>query len=230
MSAPQSSANAAAWGLPQVMDFFTDARSRNADVYPSEWFFLSRLLKEGMTVLDVGCAQGGFASVLSENLKDFRYTGVDVNENMVAAAQNRFPQHKFLHVAEGDLSALEGETFDLALVLGILHLHEKWRDTLAGAWAATGKTLLYDLRESDGPTIEDKSRSYFKMDFHGGDARHSETRLPYIIVNAGEALGVTRRYCPGAKKISRYGYVHPVSGAAVTPVAEVLADVWCVER
>lgn len=222
--------NAAAWSLPRVLDFFATHRSGTADVYASERFFIEPRLKPGIRVLDVGCAQGGFASVLTEHLKDFEYTGVDISADMIDAARVRHPQHSFHQVLEGRLGPAEGQKFDLVLVLGILHLHEKWRDTLAAAWRATAGSLIFDLRETDSPTIDDKARSYMRMDFHGGDARHAATRVPYIVLNAGEALGAARTLCADAQRLSRYGYLHPVTASATTPVAEVMASVYCAER
>ena len=81
--------NAAAWGLPGVLDFFSRHRTTSEDVYPSEWLFLKDRLRDGMSVLDVGCAQGGFASVLDEHLGDFSYTGLDINSEMIALARER---------------------------------------------------------------------------------------------------------------------------------------------
>ncbi len=222
--------NAAAWSLPRVVNFFATHRSGTADVYASERFFIEPRLKAGVRVLDVGCAQGGFASVLAEHLGDFTYTGVDISADMIAAARVRHPRHAFHQVAEGRLGPAEGEQFDLVLVLGILHLHKKWRDTLTAAWRATAGSLIFDLRETEGPTIDDKSRSYMRMDFHGGDERHVEARVPYIVLNAGEALGAARTICAGTQRLSRYGYFHPVTASATTPVAEVMASVYCAER
>jgi SAM-dependent methyltransferase len=210
-----------------VAGFFDHERATTAQVYPSEWFFLKDRLREGISVLDVGCAQGGFAGVLGEHLTDFTYTGIDISAEMVARAQARHPRHRFLQVAESHWPELAGERFDLVLVLGILHLHEGWRDTVASAWAQTGGCLLMDLREHEGATVEDKAVSSFRMDFGGAGGT---ARLPYVIVNSGEALATVRRLTPGARRISHYGYLHPVSGSADTPVAEVMANVWCIER
>jgi len=219
------SANAAAWD--GVVDFFDHERATTAQVYPSEWFFLKDRLREGIRVLDIGCAQGGFATVLAEHLAEFSYTGADISPDMLARATARHPGHRFVLTPEGDYSALGGERFDLVLVLGILHLHEGWRHTIAEAWSHTEGCLLLDLRETDGPTLEDKTASHFRMDFGGGDG---SLTLPYIVVNAAEALAEVRRACPGSRRISRFGYIHPVSSSAVTPCREVLSDVWCIER
>ncbi|MBI2236365.1 MAG: class I SAM-dependent methyltransferase [Magnetospirillum sp.] len=222
--------NADAWSLPDVVTFFDTERSSTGQVYASEWFFLKGLLKEGISVLDVGCAQAGFATVLGENLSSFRYTGIDISAAMIERARARHPDHRFHCVTETDWSALEDEHFDVVLALGILHLHESWRDTIARAWIHTAGTLLLDLREHDAATVEDKAASFFRMDFGGGDGGHSETRLPYVIVNSAEALATVRRLTPGARRCSHFGYLHPVSGSASTPVPEVMANVWCIER
>ncbi|MCB2100608.1 MAG: class I SAM-dependent methyltransferase [Rhodobacterales bacterium] len=222
--------NAAAWGLPGVLDFFASERDSAAKVYPSEWFFLRQHLREGVSVLDVGCAQGGFAAVLGESLSAFTYTGVDISAAMVARARERHPGHRFLTVPEGDLSPLGGETFDLVLVLGILHLHEAWRDTLAAAWARTGGAMVFDLRETEGPSIEDKDRARFTMAFGGDGAEYERTVLPYNLINASEALAESRRLCAGAARLSRFGYLHAPSAAARLPVDAVLTETWCAER
>lgn len=226
-----SDESAAAWGLPGVLGFFDHARTTTKQVYASEWFFLKDCLREGMSVLDVGCAQGGFASVLAENLTDFSYTGIDINADMVARAQARHPNQTFHQILEhSDWAVLDGQRYDLVLVLGILHLHSGWRDTIARGWTHTAGTLLLDLRETAGPTIEDKARSYFRMDFGGGDEHHSEMRLPYILVNAAAALATVQTICKEARGISHFGYLHPVSGSAVTPVDQAMANVWRIQR
>jgi SAM-dependent methyltransferase len=222
--------NADAWSMPGVLGFFDTERRTTAQVYASEWFFLKDRLREGVGVLDVGCAQGGFASVLEENLTSFGYTGIDISAAMIERARTRHPRQRFEAVSEADWSPLGAETFELVLVLGILHLHESWRDTIARAWTHTAGSLILDLREHDGPTIEDKAVSSLRMDFGGNSAAYAETQVPYVLVNSAEALATVRRLTPGARRISHFGYLHPVSGSASCPVAEAMANVWCIER
>lgn len=220
---------AQSWSQPGIIDFFARERGTTDDVYPSEWFFLKDRLKEGISVLDIGCAQGGFAAILAEHLKDFRYTGIDISPSMIEQAKARYPRQRFLCCPEGDFSPLGDEGFDLVLVLGILHLHESWRQTLAGAWAHCRGALLFDLRETEGPTLEDKSVSWFGMDF-SGDSEKPETRLPYIVLNSGEALGEAVRLTEGAAKLARFGYRHPPSQAARTPLSLIMSSAFLAER
>lgn len=222
--------NSNAWGLPKVLSFFDNHRDTTTEVYPSEWFFLKDCLHEGISVLDVGCAQGGFCNVLAEHLQTFSYTGIDINPSMIDRARLRHPGHEFLCLPEADFSALGERSFDLVLVLGILHLHESWRQTLAGAWTHCGQVLLCDLRETSGPTIEDKGASCFAMDFNGDDGdSHAHSLLPYVILNTSDALNAVESLCPNGG-VSRFGYTHTVSPAARTPVREVMTTTYQIRR
>ena len=222
--------NAAAWGLPKVLDYFDDHRTSGEDVYPSERHFLDEQLSDGMTVLDVGCAQGGFANIIGEQIGNLRYTGIDINDEMIRRAQTKYPHHRFIRVSEGSFGVDDGDRFDLVLVLGILHLHENWRQTIAGAWRHTARCLILDLRETDGESIEDKSRSAFRMNFNGGDNEHAQPWLPYNIISS-ELAGITvAELCTGARKIREFGYPHAVSEAADTPIDTVTTRTYCIER
>ena len=154
--------NAESWNQPNVVSFFDSNRATTLDIYPSEWFFLKDQLQEGISILDIGCAQGGFAGMIAEHLENFNYTGVDISEEMIAKAKIKFPQHTFHVVKEKDYSKVTGE-YDISIVLGILHLHESWRETIQVAWNHTKSSLILDLREISGETIEDKNKSYFNV-------------------------------------------------------------------
>lgn len=225
----RSAEDSAAWGQPSVLDFFGHNRKTFAEVYASERFFLEERLSSGQSVLDVGCAQGGFADILAERLDAFSYTGLDVNQEMVRLAQVRHPNHVFHCIAEADYSVLGNAAYDLVLVLGILHLHDAWRETLRGAWARTRGSLIFDLRQIGGATVEDREISYMKMDFDGDDASGT-ARIPYILVNSGEAQSLIESICFDARSIAQYGYRHPVTPLAVTQACPVMAMTWCIER
>ncbi len=99
--------NSQAWGLPNVLNYFNGHRTTSQHVYPSEWIFFRDRLAEGIDILDVGCAQGGFAGIVAEHVKAFSYTGVDINEDMIRIAKDKFPAHQFINIKEGDLAPLE---------------------------------------------------------------------------------------------------------------------------
>ena len=117
----------------------------------------------------------------------------------------------------------------MTLVLGILHLHETWRDTIKTAWKHTKSVLILDLRETFEKTIEDKAKSYFTMDINGSNGDYSEV-LPYNVVNAGEALEIITSICTGLEKISNYGYLQDPSNTTVTPINKIFANVYLIQK
>src|SRR4051812_15049641 len=94
------------WDVPGWTTFYETRRSTTRDIYSSEWIFLKDLLREGMSVLDIGCAVGGLASVLTENLADFKYVGLDISAAMVERAREKHPGHVFHVIQDTDLSIL----------------------------------------------------------------------------------------------------------------------------
>lgn len=211
-------------------DFYETRRATTAEIYPSEWLFLKDLLVEGISVLDVGCAVGGLASVLSEHLTRFEYTGVDISGSMIERARQKHPQHQFHVIEEADLSVLDGRNFDLVVCLGVLHLSRKWRELVSAAWECAD-ILLLDLRETDGATIEDEAVSYYRMDTLSHDAQNQvASHLPYNIINSGEALGTLLKLCAGATRLHHYGYLAKVSSSAVTPGGMVMMNTYQVDK
>jgi SAM-dependent methyltransferase len=220
----------AIWDESGWPEYYETHRTTTKEVYPSEWFFLKDMLAEGMSVLDIGCAVGGFASVLSEQLQRFEYTGVDISEEMVLRARRKHPGHQFHWIQGADLSALAGREYDLVVCLGVLHLSYGWRDFVASAWKHTGKSLILDLRESHVPTVEDPTVSYFRVDFLLGTGTSKTTILPYNIINASDALGSLIAICKGAARLQQHGYLSAPNAAAVTPAKDILMNTYRIDK
>jgi len=221
---------AAFWNQTVVAEYYESQRLSTQHVYPSEWHHLKELLREGMSVLDIGCAVGGFATILGEHLRDFRYTGVDISSEMIQRAQQKYPAHRFHLVHEADLSDLHGEAFDLVLCLGVLHLSRHWRHLIRAAWDHTRTFLLLDMRETYLQSIEDETRSYITTDFCSTTGRSPDLTLPYNIINSAEVLKTLVELCPGWKTFRHYGSMSPVSEAVMTPVSHVFMNTYCIEK
>ena len=216
------------WNESGWHSYYETRRNTTSHVYPSEWFFLKDLLAEGMSVLDIGCAVGGLASVLSEHLEHFSYTGVDISEEMVRRAKEKHPHHRFYVIQEADLSILADNAYDLVVCLGVLHLSRKWRELVSAAWTHTKQSFLMDLRENIGSTIEDESTSYFRVGNLLGT--ESTATLPYNVINTTEALATLIESCKGYAKLQHYGYLAPASAAAITPAKNVLMNTYRIDR
>lgn len=219
---------ASPWNAPGWVEFYEARRATTQDIYPSEWLFLKDLLTEGISVLDIGCALGGLAAVMSEHLKRFEYTGVDVSPDMIERARQKHPGREFHVIAGPDLSVLADARFDLVVCLGVLHLTRPWRELIAAAWDRAEKSFLLDLRETPGATVEDETVSYYQVDalLQTGAAG----RLPYNVINSAEALRTLIDLCKGASGIQHYGYLAGASSAAVTPSKELMMNTYRIDK
>ena len=216
------------WDAPGWAEFYETRRATTRDIYPSEWLFLKDLLAEGMSVLDIGCALGGLASVIGEHVERFEYTGLDLSAEMIERARRKHPGRRFHVVSGPELSVLGDARFDLVVCLGVLHLTRPWRELVSAAWARAEGTLLLDLRETPGPTVEDESVSYYRVDAlleKGGSGR-----LPYNVINSAAALRTVIELCPGASALRHYGYLAGPSAAAVTPSKDLMMNTYRIDR
>jgi SAM-dependent methyltransferase len=227
-TSPVGGAAAAIWDASGWPAYYETHRRTTKEVYPSEWFFLKDALAEGLSVLDVGCALGGLASVLSEHVGQFEYTGVDISEEMIQRARQKHPRRRFEVIQEADLSGLGGNKYDLVVCFGVLHLSRRWRDLVAAAWRHTGKSFLLDLRESHVASIEDQTASYFRVDHLLGTG--TSAVLPYNIINSADARAALIERCEGAARLQHYGYLAPPSEAAVTPAKDVFMNTYRIDK
>lgn len=220
----------AIWDEAGWPDYYESHRITTSEMYPSEWHFLKDLLVERVSILDVGCAVGGLATIVSEHVSQFEYTGVDISAEMIARARVRRPQHQFHVIGESDLSILADRRYDLVVCLGVLHLTRSWRQVIHDAWRHTRKHLVLDLRTTGGRTIENETASYYRMDHFRGDGSPSSLVLPYNVINSDEAANALKVICAGAAGIQHHGYASTVSAAAVTPVTQVLMSTYRIDR
>lgn len=214
-----------AWGLPGVLDFFETNRNEQNQLYVSERLFLEKLLREGVSILDVGCAMGGFSEIIGSYVKNFEYTGIDTNFQMIERAKEKNPQHTFFHTPSLDFSPLQNRHYDIVLCLGVLHLTVSWKTVLNLCWQHTKNYFLFDLRESCEPTVDCRpDLSFFKMDFNANlnDKAHTESILPYNVINSGDSLAVISEICQGLKCLASFGYLRQPSSSAVCPIERVL--------
>ncbi len=104
-------------------------------------------------MLDIGCGSGQFTAVLVASLKSFTsVTGVDVEEESLAEARQRFPgpEFRFLRASSQTLP-FESESFDLICISKALHHVEEPEETLDEMWrlARTGGYLLINEMHRD---------------------------------------------------------------------------------
>ena len=95
-------------------------------------------------LLDFGCGSGIFSQALrtSPATAKWKYTGADVNAELLRILREVHPGIRFEHLREGDGIPFEDDEFDVVLASGVLQYVEDWEGTLSELGRVTGKYLL----------------------------------------------------------------------------------------
>lgn len=198
-----------AWASSDSVDFFTRERRTTDDLYPSEKIFLPDAVERASSVLDVGCACGGFASIMRTFNPSVRYTGIDIVPEMLAHAGAENSDDTFV-VAAGHALPFKDRAFDLVHCSGAVHLNSRYQELIADMWRVTDREALFDMRLTDGPSMEGSFRIDFNDIGEGGI-------LPYHVVNLDEARTLIDGLPNAPARVRLAGYWHPASGNADLP-------------
>ncbi|MHB8163407.1 MAG: class I SAM-dependent methyltransferase [Methanoregula sp.] len=221
----KSPAYAQSWSQENAVKFFSTHRNSITEVYNSEKHFLSEVLESGRSVLDLGCAAGGFYNVFRELEPSLSYTGIDISEEMIKTARAKHPEINCA-VSSGSLLPFKDQSFDVVFCSGALHMTYDWLDILNEGWRVTKKYFVFDVRLVEtGPSIEDIGRSYEKIAFF--DEWDGKSIVPYIILNVKDFLASVNSLVPVPGVQKYYGYSHPVSQMTVSPVRDVCMTMCC---
>lgn len=80
-------------------------------------------------VLEIGCGNG-FGGYLLNRLGPKSYIGLDVMEEQVAIARQRYPQYTFLVQDAANLSQFADASKDVVIIFGVLHHIPEWRKVI----------------------------------------------------------------------------------------------------
>lgn len=197
------------WASPDSLDFFARERCAPEDLYPSERVFLPGAVGRAATVLDVGCACGGFASIMRAFNAAIRYTGVDIVPEMLSRARDRHADDAFV-VADGGRLPFADRSFDLVHCSGTVHLNSDYPALIADMWRVANREALFDMRLTEGPSQKGVFRVDFAATGRGGV-------LPYHVVNLEDARALIDALPDTPRRVRLSGYPHPASGNADLP-------------
>lgn len=162
------------------------AYSAWADWTEAERVSLEFALRDNMTVLDLGCGAGRFASVGAGRRAS--YLGIDASAAMIAVARRRHPESRFL-VGDVVTHSLDSSSWDLILLMGnvldALHPYERRRHMLQrcrqllprGGRIVCSSHLVNDRK---GP-------GYYLEDYHGGHLLNYQGTMPHLVGEAEES-------------------------------------------
>jgi cyclopropane fatty-acyl-phospholipid synthase-like methyltransferase len=85
-------------------------------------------ITEGDSVLDYGCGVGDLVPFLEDNIGDFEYFGVDINEKFIREARSTYPRQRFQRI---DSPYQVRGTFDVVVALGVFTWYITKKDFIA---------------------------------------------------------------------------------------------------
>jgi ubiquinone/menaquinone biosynthesis C-methylase UbiE len=80
-------------------------------------------------VLEIGCGNGHGAYLLNQG-SPRSYVGLDVMEEQIAKARQRYPAYQFLVRDAADLSQFGEASWDVVIIFGVLHHIPEWRKVI----------------------------------------------------------------------------------------------------
>jgi len=216
------------WSKINAVQYYTKNRHSVNEIYASEKFFLTKAIQMNDSILDVGCAAGGFYEVFKSIQPTITYIGVDFSSKMILKAQKLFPQASFV-ISDGGLLPFRKESIDIVYCSGAIHLALNWREIIRECWRVAKRNFIFDVRlVENSASIENIKKSYEKIAFY--DKWDGKAVVPYIILNVRDFLSEISYLKPKPVVQQYYGYYSQVSSMAVSPFKEVCMTMCCLGK
>lgn len=164
---------------PELVAFYKQHRKCPDDLYPSERRFLPWLAQQADSVLDVGCAAGGFRYIWRHYHSNIPYTGVDISAALVAVARKLYPDTEF-HQGDCATGLPLGDRYATVVqALGWMHWEHQYWAAIQELWRLTDRYLFFDLRLVAEPrqVVNGRQQVAFVGPWDG------ETTTPYLVVD-----------------------------------------------
>ena len=136
------------WGKKNVVNFYSSNRNKIEDLYLSERKPLSYIKKKKIkSVLDYGCAVGGFYKIFRTYFKNnIYYHGVDIEKNVITEAKKKFKRFnrvKFSNVKNVKLKE-KSNKYSLSFCTGVLNHNNNYKSIISELIRVSSKYIFID--------------------------------------------------------------------------------------
>lgn len=136
-------------------EFYQQSRKTISELYESEKNIFQRINFENLSVLDVGCAMGGFYSIMKEINPTITYRGIDVSEKLIQHAKSIFPEtQESFHVGDATALPFDNQSSDIVLCTSVQAHVPNYFQVLEECWRVSKKYVVFDFRMSFQPTYD----------------------------------------------------------------------------
>lgn len=196
------------WNSETALEKYSKVRPWSGR-FRSEVFFLEKIMKPGMSVLDIGCATGDLYPALKERYGSVNYTGIDVAPAMIAKAKTLLSSVCDATFIEGNILDIEtlprGSRFDIVTATGVFQHEFHYRELLRAMVDHTkeGGHILFDVKLFHShPTLCDITRAWVD---------HPDP-IYFIVFNFKDLLNTVLEESGVGNQVEVFGYysgVHP---------------------
>jgi SAM-dependent methyltransferase len=211
--------NLDAWSLPKVVDFYVSDRSRAAELYPSEAAMLRPVAPLVRSVLDIGCATGGFADAFAELNPAIEYVGVDTSSAMIARARETRRAGRFETVTGSSPLPFGDGSVDLVFSTGVLVHNPDYVEMIADMLRVSRRYVMLDMRLVNEPYSFDIGHSFMVVGDRFAGCRPEQaaaSRVPYVVANTAD-LFRTLTALPKVRGVACHGYWGKANSAVTLP-------------
>lgn len=182
--------------LPELEEYFSIQRTRPEDLYPSEKFFLPWLARNCDTVLDAGCAVGGFSNIWKHYNTDIVYSGIDLSTRLISAAKRQYAENEFQVANPVEGLPFKDDQYCCVAALGWFHWEPRWKIAMSELWRVSKKYMFFDVRMSVRPGAFKQS-----MEFAGAE----NSAVDYIVISESDIVQ-SLQSLKNVKTILGFGY------------------------
>ena len=214
------------WEHRNAVEFYSKYRQHVEDLYPSEREFLPPALKPGITVLDVGCAAGGFYNIMRTLEPGIQYTGMDISQASIEHARETYPDATF-QVGTGTDLPFPDNSFDLVHSTGVCVHERQCLKLISELYRVSKNLVIVDVRLHKGAKPMDIQDSHLRIEFEG---EFDGAVTPYVVVDPEDTVRTIVSVRPTPKRVDATGYFHDVSPLARTAYKEVFMAIFRIEK
>jgi ubiquinone/menaquinone biosynthesis C-methylase UbiE len=180
----------------KTLEKFKDEHSAVAQSKTSHLKRFEKMLElgdfQGKSIIDVGCGIGGFYDFLQKKGIQCRYTGIDINDKMIARAQERLPDTAANFFVFDIIEEKLDKAFDYVISVGPLNLEfdsnlnmdmtkrlidEMYR--LAKIGSAISMTSAFTKKPTAGTFYYDPAKILSETSKFCANTRYDHTYLPH---------------------------------------------------
>jgi SAM-dependent methyltransferase len=147
------------WGQKNVIDYYSKNRNKVSDLYKSEKYLLSKIKKtKKISILDFGCATGGFLSIFKKLFYNVTYTGIDSDRAMLRIAKKKNVHKNYQFIFSNSINK-KIKKHDLVFSTGVIHHIKNYKNIINSMIFASDKYIFIDC-----PRLHLNKKKTAKMD------------------------------------------------------------------